>query len=309
VQLVLAGHGRPVRGARELTAANRRTIAERMDRIRTALADGPRTAFDLVPDRVSEMAPGLLWLAFLFTGTLGLGQLFGAERENQCLDALLLSPLDRGALFLAKVCFNFILMLLVEIVVIPLFWILFNLQTWNLLPRIFFISLLGTVGFCVLGTIMSAITLRARQTTSITDTGIDVQVVNGPDLSFDSQASNLTQIDTYGHGTHMAGIIAGRDDGLATLRVDRGVLGVDGERDAGDDEDEPLGALGELVEELHRDPATERVPDDRCRQHPLPLGDGRHVLGVGGQPLDLGEGSRPSVAGQVGDQDSVPPCQ
>jgi heme exporter protein B len=119
-------------------------------------------SFDLVPERVSDMAPGLLWLAFLFTGTLGLGQLFGAERENQCLDALLISPLDRGALFLAKVCFNFILMLLVEIVIIPLFWILFNLQTWNLLPRIFLISLLGTVGFCVLGTIMAAIILRAR---------------------------------------------------------------------------------------------------------------------------------------------------
>jgi serine protease AprX len=41
--------------------------------------------------------------------------------------------------------------------------------------------------------------------------GLDVQVINGPDLSFDSQAPNLTQIDTYGHGTHMAGLIAGRD--------------------------------------------------------------------------------------------------
>lgn len=41
--------------------------------------------------------------------------------------------------------------------------------------------------------------------------GIDLQVINGPDLSFDSQASNLTQVDTYGHGTHMAGLIAGRD--------------------------------------------------------------------------------------------------
>jgi heme exporter protein B len=119
-------------------------------------------SFDLVPDRVSEMTPGLLWLAFLFTGTLGLGQLFGAERENQCLDALLMSPLDRGALFLGKVSFNFVLMLLVEIVIIPLFWILFNLQTWHLLPQIFLISLLGTAGFCVLGTIMSAMTLRAR---------------------------------------------------------------------------------------------------------------------------------------------------
>jgi heme exporter protein B len=119
-------------------------------------------AFDLVPDRVAEMAPGLLWLAFLFTGTLGLAQLFGAERENQCLDALLLSPVDRGALFLAKVCLNFTLMLLVELVIIPLFWILFNLQTWNLVPQVFLISLLGTVGFCVLGTVMSALTLRAR---------------------------------------------------------------------------------------------------------------------------------------------------
>ncbi|MET0689456.1 MAG: heme exporter protein CcmB [Candidatus Binatia bacterium] len=119
-------------------------------------------SFDLAPEKVPEMAPALLWLAFLFTGTLGLAQLFNAERENHCLDALLLSPLDRGALFLAKTAFNLILMLLVEIVVIPLFWILFNLHSWNLLPQIFLVSLLGTVGFCGLGTMMAAVTLRAR---------------------------------------------------------------------------------------------------------------------------------------------------
>jgi heme exporter protein B len=119
-------------------------------------------SFDLAPDKIAEMAPALLWLAFLFTGTLGLAQLFNAERENHCLDALLLSPLDRGALFLAKTGFNLILMLLVEVVVIPLFWILFNLSSWNLLPQIFLVSLLGTVGFCSLGTMMAAVTLRAR---------------------------------------------------------------------------------------------------------------------------------------------------
>ena len=119
-------------------------------------------SFDLPPDRVAAMAPGLLWLSFLFTGTLGLAQLFHSERENHCLDALLLSPLDRGALFLAKTSFNLVLMILVEIVVIPLFWLLFNLPGWNLLPHIFLVTLLGTIGFCVLGTIMSAITLRAR---------------------------------------------------------------------------------------------------------------------------------------------------
>jgi heme exporter protein B len=119
-------------------------------------------SFDLAPERVADMAPALLWLAFLFTGTLGLAQLFQSERENHCLDALLLSPLDRGALFLAKTCFNLILMLIVEIIVMPLFWILFNLRSWNLLPQLFLVTLLGTIGFCVLGTIMSALTLRAR---------------------------------------------------------------------------------------------------------------------------------------------------
>jgi heme exporter protein B len=119
-------------------------------------------SFDLAPEKVAEMAPALLWLAFLFTGTLGLAQLFQPERENHCLDALLLSPLDRGALFLAKSIFNLILMAIVEIVVIPLFWILFNLRSWNLLPQLLLVTLLGTVGFCVLGTITSAITLRAR---------------------------------------------------------------------------------------------------------------------------------------------------
>jgi heme exporter protein B len=53
-------------------------------------------------------------------------------------------------------------MLLVEIVVIPLFWILFNLRSWSVLPTLFAVALLGTMGFCVLGTIMSAVTLRAR---------------------------------------------------------------------------------------------------------------------------------------------------
>jgi heme exporter protein B len=119
-------------------------------------------SFDLPPDRVADLAPGLLWLSFLFTGTLGLAQLFNSERENHCLDALLISPLDRAAFFLAKTGFNLVLMVLVEIVVIPLFWILFNLPAWHLLPRLFLVTLLGTVGFCALGTLLAAMTLRAR---------------------------------------------------------------------------------------------------------------------------------------------------
>jgi heme exporter protein B len=119
-------------------------------------------SFDLDPEKAAAAAPALLWLAFLFTGTLGLAQMFQAERDNRSIEALLLSPLDRGALYLAKTALNLLLMLLVELVVLPLFWLLFNLRAWHLLPMLFLVSLLGTVGFCALGTLMSALTLRAR---------------------------------------------------------------------------------------------------------------------------------------------------
>jgi len=55
VGLVLAGHGRPVRNARALIAENRRTIAERIERIKAALRDGPRTAFDIVPEMWADV--------------------------------------------------------------------------------------------------------------------------------------------------------------------------------------------------------------------------------------------------------------
>jgi heme exporter protein B len=59
-------------------------------------------SFDLTPDRVAAMAPGLLWLSFLFTGTLGLAQLFNAERENRCLDACCYRPSIAARFFLPR---------------------------------------------------------------------------------------------------------------------------------------------------------------------------------------------------------------
>jgi heme exporter protein B len=119
-------------------------------------------ALDVEPEKAAEKAPGMLWLALVFCGTLGLMQLFQPERENRCLEALLLAPMDRAAIFLSKVFYNLALMALVEIVVFPLFWILFNLTAWDRLPWMFLHGLLGTVGFCVVGTLFSALTLSAR---------------------------------------------------------------------------------------------------------------------------------------------------
>jgi heme exporter protein B len=119
-------------------------------------------ALDIERTKATEMAPGLLWLAVVFCGTLGMMQLFQPERENRCLEALLISPIDRATIFLSKSCFNLLLMALVELVVFPLYWILFGVTAWDRLPLVFLYGLLGTVGFCVLGTLFSALTLSAR---------------------------------------------------------------------------------------------------------------------------------------------------
>lgn len=119
-------------------------------------------AFEMPGDAVARMTPGLLWLAFLFTGTLVLTQLFQVDREGACLEALLLAPMDRSAYYLAKVLFQLSLMLLLECVVVPLFAVLFNLDLWHLLPELMLCVFLGTTGFCVVGVLFSAVTLRAR---------------------------------------------------------------------------------------------------------------------------------------------------
>ena len=64
VALILAGHGRPVREARALAEANRRAVHERIGRVRHALASGPRTPFEIVPDILDHELPAPLMIAW-----------------------------------------------------------------------------------------------------------------------------------------------------------------------------------------------------------------------------------------------------
>lgn len=111
-------------------------------------------AFDLRVDNKAAVAPGALWVAFVFASFLGLGRTIAAEREQGSLDRLLLCPVDRKAIYLAKVLGNVLFIGVVEIVALPVFAILFAVpfSVDGLLP----VVLLGTVGIASVGTLFSA---------------------------------------------------------------------------------------------------------------------------------------------------------
>jgi heme exporter protein B len=123
--------------------------------------------FALGPDRerIRAALPGLLWLAFLLAGLLGLGRAFALERENDCLDGLILAPGDKGGVYLGKVAGTTALMLAMEVAFVAATGIFYNLDLWPAVPRICLVALAGTVGFAAVGTLFAAMTaqLRARE--------------------------------------------------------------------------------------------------------------------------------------------------
>jgi heme exporter protein B len=116
-------------------------------------------------ERIETALAGLFWLAFLLAGVLGLGRSFALERENDCLDALVLAPGDKGGLYLGKVAGTTALMLGMEVVFIVATGLLYNLDLWAAVPRLLVVAFFGTVGFAAVGTLFAAMTaqLRARE--------------------------------------------------------------------------------------------------------------------------------------------------
>ena len=118
--------------------------------------------FDLRVDNVSAVAPGVLWIAFIFASLLGLGRTLAAEREQNSMDRLLLCPVDRKAIYLAKLLGNLLFIGVVEIVALPIYALLFNVP---LPAALLLIVLLGTLGIATIGTLFSvmAAATRARE--------------------------------------------------------------------------------------------------------------------------------------------------
>lgn len=107
-------------------------------------------------------APGMLWVAFSFSGVLGLGHSFAVERHRGSLQALVLAPVDRSALFLGKMIGNLLLLTLVEFVTIPIFSILLHVPVLSCLPELALITFCATIGFTAVGTLLSALATSSR---------------------------------------------------------------------------------------------------------------------------------------------------
>ncbi|QLC50149.1 heme exporter protein CcmB [Methanolobus zinderi] len=110
---------------------------------------------------VDRLAPGVLWIAFIFAGTLGLARSFAAEMENGCLEGLKLCPVDRGAIYTGKTISSAIIMFAVEILTIPVFIVLFNYNIQNI-AGLALVVIAGTFGFITVGTLLSALTVNTR---------------------------------------------------------------------------------------------------------------------------------------------------
>ena len=111
-------------------------------------------------DAARNVATGLLWATILLAGTLGLNRSLSIERENQNMDAILIAPIDRRAVYLGKVISVTIFTLLLEVALVFIFVIFFNKPFWQ--PNVLLTLLLGTVGYISAGVLITSMTMQTR---------------------------------------------------------------------------------------------------------------------------------------------------
>lgn len=119
-------------------------------------------SFALEFDRSGRQASaaGVLWVTLIFAGTLGLGRSLNREKDQGCLDGLLLTPVDRSALYFGKLAGNFVFMMVVAVVLLPLIAVLFDVSTFK--PLVLLVLVMGILGYAGVGTLISSMSVYAR---------------------------------------------------------------------------------------------------------------------------------------------------
>jgi heme exporter protein B len=110
-----------------------------------------------------ELASGVLWVTLMLAAVIGVTRLFAAEREQGGIDALLLAPVDRTALFVAKASALFLFLVAVELVALPAFGLLLlGPGLGGTLPELALILLLGNLGIAAVGALVAALAAETR---------------------------------------------------------------------------------------------------------------------------------------------------
>ncbi|MCL5291616.1 MAG: heme exporter protein CcmB [Actinobacteria bacterium] len=120
-------------------------------------------AFGAEKNDLTPYAGGLLWTAFLFMSMLGLNRSFVHEKDEGCLDGLLLSPVDRSTILLGKMLGNLIFLIIVQVLAVPVFAVFFI--EVNFLGRLgqFILSiLLSDIGISAVGTLLATISINSK---------------------------------------------------------------------------------------------------------------------------------------------------
>lgn len=119
-------------------------------------------AFDPTAGESRRYGPGLLWIAFLFAGSLMLNPSFAREQSNQTLDALRMAPVSPFAILLGKMLANLIFLSVAEAILVPVFAVLYNISLAAVVGRLILVLVLGTLGVVITGTVFSAVAAHAR---------------------------------------------------------------------------------------------------------------------------------------------------
>lgn len=117
-------------------------------------------ALELRLDAARNVSTGLLWIVILLAGTLGLNRSLANEQENKSMDAVLMAPIDRSAIYLGKVISVSLFVSILEAILLPLFIIFFNKPYWR--PQVILIVILGTIGYVAAGVLVSSMSIQTR---------------------------------------------------------------------------------------------------------------------------------------------------
>jgi heme exporter protein B len=117
-------------------------------------------ALELDREARAESVSGVLWVTIIFSGMLGLSRSMAVEKDKGSLDALLIAPVHRSALFYGKMIANFLFTVVIAILLMLLLTVLFNISLFNII--LLLTVLLGCLGFTASGTLLSSITVYAR---------------------------------------------------------------------------------------------------------------------------------------------------